>query len=366
MALSRICIEQSAAQDPQVNSICSRLNLPVQIVQDPRQVYELVLDSDDPVKKGKEILFLTHNQGSFIKKCPGTKCYTCCGYMILHIGTYCNMDCSYCILQSYFHPPVLQYFINQNNMLAELDSVFAQKNIRRMGTGEYTDSMIWEFWTDLAQMLVNKFAAQSYTALELKTKTTAIDKLEHLEHNKKTIMSWSVNTETVIRENERKTASLTARLEAAARCQSWGYPIGFHFDPMVIYPGYQADYKHVVKQIFKYISPANLVWISMGTFRFMPPLKNIIQKRFPGSKIIYGEFISGLDDKMRYFKPLRIDLYKAVYSCIKETAPDVPVYFCMEDDEVWKKSFGFIPSEYKSLPEILDISAINHCQLEFN
>jgi len=364
LALSRICIERNVADDPQVISICSLLNLPVDIVQDARQVYELVLDSDDPVQKGKEILFLTRNQGNFIKKCPGTRCYTCCDYMILHIGIYCNMDCAYCILQTYFHPPVLQYFINQNDMLAELDLVFAQKNIRRMGTGEYTDSMIWELWTDLSQMLVNKFAGQSYTALELKTKTTAIDRLEHIAHNKKTIMSWSVNTEAVILENERKTASLTARLKAAARCQFWGYPIAFHFDPMVIYSGCEEDYKHVVRQIFNYVSPDNIVWISMGTFRFMPSLKNIIQKRFPESKIIYGEFISGLDDKMRYFKPLRINLYKIIYSCIKEIAPDVLVYFCMEDDEVWKKSFGFIPSDYKSLPDMLDKSAISHCRLD--
>ncbi|MDM8539254.1 hypothetical protein QUF70_21070, partial [Desulfobacterales bacterium HSG17] len=225
MALSKICIDRHVTDAPQVKSICSRLNLPVEIVQDARQVYELVLDSDDPVQKGKEILFLTRNQGNFIKKCPGTRYYTCCGYMILHIGTYCNMDCAYCILQSYFHPPVLQYFINQNDMLAELDSEFAGKNTRRIGTGEYTDSMIWEFWTDLSQMLVNIFARQSYTALELKTKTTAIDKLEHIDHKKKTIMSWSVNTKAVIQENERGTASLTARLKAAARCQSWGYPI---------------------------------------------------------------------------------------------------------------------------------------------
>lgn len=371
MSLSKICIDRHIADAPLVKSICSRLNLPVDLVQDARQVYEMVLDSDDPVQKGKEILFLTRNQGSFIKKCPGTRCYTCCGYMILHIGTYCTMDCAYCILQSYFHPPILQYFINQNNMLEELDQVFANNSIgneiiRRIGTGEYTDSMIWEPWTDLSRMLVNKFAGQSYTALELKTKTTAIDTLKNLEHNNKTIMSWSVNTEAVIHENERKTASLTARLKAAFRCQSWGYPLAFHFDPMVIYQGCEQDYKQVVKQIFEYVSPENIAWISMGTFRFMPSLKNIIQKRFPGSKIIYGEFIPGLDEKMRYFKPLRISLYKAVYSYIKEKAPDVLVYFCMEDDEVWEKSFGYIPSRYKSLSDMLDKSAINLCKLEYS
>ncbi|MBW2167243.1 MAG: DNA photolyase, partial [Deltaproteobacteria bacterium] len=39
------------------------------------------------------------------------------------------------------------------------------------------------------------------------------------------------------------------------------------------------------------------------------------------------------------------------------------IYFCMEDDEVWKKSLGFIPSERGGLPEMLDESAARHCRL---
>ena len=246
---------------------------------------------------------------------------------------------------------------------SELDRHFEEKTFRRIGTGEFTDSMIWEIWTDLSSMLVPEFAAQSHSVLELKTKTTAIDALKDLDHRRKTIMAWSVNTETVIRENERGTASLAARLKAAAACESWGYPLAFHFDPMVLYDGCEADYEKVIDTIFQTVSPQNVVWISIGTFRFMPSLKPIIQKRFPESPIVYGEFVSGIDDKMRYFKPLRIGLYRRVYDVIRSIAPDVTVYFCMEDDEVWQKSFGFIPSDRGGLPEMLDRSAILHCNL---
>jgi spore photoproduct lyase len=96
----------------------------------------------------------------------------------------------------------------------------------------------------------------------------------------------------------------------------------------------------------------------------MPALKPIIQRRFPESKIIYGEFISGLDGKMRYFKPLRINIYQKLISWIQEAAPNVLIYFCMEDDEVWKKSLGYIPSERGGLSRILDESAARHCGLQ--
>jgi len=105
-------------------------------------------------------------------------------------------------MQSYFHPPVLQYFVNRDDLEAELNNLFAEKSISRIGTGEFTDSMIWEMWTDLSAFLVPKFSRQSYAVLELKTKTTAIEKLKSLRHNRKTIVAWSLNTTKVIGNEE--------------------------------------------------------------------------------------------------------------------------------------------------------------------
>ena len=96
----------------------------------------------------------------------------------------------------------------------------------------------------------------------------------------------------------------------------------------------------------------------------MPALKPLIQKRFPSSNIIYGEFITGLDGKMRYFKPLRIEIYKKIIACIRRHAPHVFIYFCMEDDEVWRQSLEFTTSEHGGLSKMLDEQAIRHCGLE--
>lgn len=274
------------------------------------------------------------------------------------------MDCAYCILQAYFHPPVLQFFVNLEDMVPDLDRLFSgNPPVCRVGTGEFTDSMIWEPWTDLSDFLIPTFARQSRTALELKTKTTAVEALKNLDHNRKTIMAWSLNTETVIRSEERGTASLDARLAAAAISESWGYPLAFHFDPMIIYDGCEAEYEAVAARLFDAVSPDNIVWISLGAFRFMPGLKPIIQQRFPDSRIVYGEFIPGLDGKMRYFKPLRIALYRRLIKAIRDRAPNTTLYFCMEDEAVWEKAMGFVPNDQGGLPAMLDKSVRRCCGL---
>ncbi|MBF0451990.1 MAG: DNA photolyase [Candidatus Magnetomorum sp.] len=364
MQLLKIFVHQDVSQEALVRSICDRYpHVPVETIDDPKSMYQTILTSADPISTGKQILFLTRNQGAFIRKCPGTRSYICCGYQIIHIGTFCTMDCSYCILQSYFHPPVLQCFINIDTLFADLKTITHNRTrgMQRLGTGEFTDSLIWEAMTGISQQLISFFSTQDHAVLELKTKTTAIEKLIALRHNRKTILAWSLNTPRIIQTEERRTTSLNARLKAAATCESYGFPLAFHFDPIVYYDGCEQDYETVIDHLFDHVSPDNVVWISMGTFRFMPELKTVIQERFKQSTIIYGELFPGMDDKFRYFKPLRIQVYQRLIDRIKKRAPDVCVYYCMEDETVWYKTQGFVPDERGGLPHMLDMRAVSIC-----
>ena len=364
MKPSTIYIEKEVQNHPQTLKITSQSKADIQIIDDTNKLFKNISNASDPIEAGKKILLISKNKGLFLKKCPGTKNYICCGYKILHLASFCTMDCSYCILQAYFHPPLLRYFVNTEDMEKELDLLFAEKKIYRVGTGEFSDSLIFENNTEISADLTQKFGKQTSCILELKTKTVNIQKQQRLAHNRKTIMAWSLNTQKVIAQEERKTASLNARLKAAAQCEQWGYPLAFHFDPIIIYENCEKDYKQVIKKLFETVSPDNIVWISIGTFRYIPTLKNIIETRFKNSKIVYGEFIKGLDNKMRYFKPIRIEFYKKIINYIKKIAPEVLVYFCMEDEKVWQKSFGFTPDQKGGLAAMLDKSAKKHCGLK--
>ena len=363
MKLSRVFMDADIKPDQEVAYLLEKVGVPPENVPDSKPVYDFINESNDPVSLAKTVLYITRNRGAVIRECPGTSHYTCCDYTILHTGTFCTMDCSYCILQAYFHPPVLQYFAGFKTLATELDQAFAQNRIFRMGTGEYTDSLIWEKISQGPKFLVEKFAGQTNSLLELKTKTVNVSSLLDLDHNQKTVLAWSVNTPEVIRTQERGTASLKARLETAKLCQSKGYRIAFHFDPLVIYEGCESDYQKVVDDIFRYVRPESLVWISLGSFRFMPRLKSVIEDRFPDSVIAYGEFILGLDNKMRYFKPLRIRLYREVAARIRDYAPQTQVYFCMEDREVWEACMGYFPGKEGELGHLLDQAAVERCGL---
>lgn len=364
MKISNLFIDDCLTVDREIQYLIDHLNVPPVVVHDAKQIYERINAALDPVSEGKKTLYITRNKGNVIRECPGTSVYTCCDYTILHCGTFCSMDCSYCILQSYFHPPVLQYFAGLDLLGHALEKVFNTDKIYRIGTGEFTDSLIWEPISLMPAYLVETFSKQHNCILELKTKTVNVESLLNLDHNGKTIIAWSMNTPQIISSQEKGTASLTARLKAAKKVARKGYKLAFHFDPLVIYPGCIEAYKKVIRQIFDTVDAKDIVWISLGTFRFMPGLKAIVEKRFKDSTICYGEFILGLDNKMRYFKPLRIELYKALADYLRKVAPEVFVYFCMEDKEVWQKTFGYFPDSEGELGHLLDQSAVKHCGLK--
>lgn len=295
-------------------------------------------------------------RGRFLKSCPGTRHYLCCGYQIIHFGMQCSLNCTYCILQAYLNQPNLRLFGNTEDLFAELEQELRSHSTRlyRTGTGEFTDSLLLDRWTDFSRELVPFFARQPNAVVELKTKTDFVDNLEGLDHGGHALVAWSLNAPSVRRREEALTASLEERLEAARRVSRWGYKLAFHFDPMIEHPGWREGYDRVLDQLFSAVEPQNVVWISLGAFRFMPDLKPIIQRRHPASRIVYGEFIRGLDGKMRYFRDIRVELYGLMLERIRRFDADLCVYLCMESEDIWQQVFGFSPQERGGLPAILD------------
>ena len=334
------------------DGILSRLpGIPVQAVKGtgPKVI------SDEP-NMGKETLHLVNYRGQFLKPCPGTKEYICCGYQILNVATNCPLDCSYCILQSYFNQPNLRVFVNLEEEIEGVLEIidYEPERIFRLGTGEFTDSLAIDPIIRFTDVLFPLFSSRKNAVLELKTKTNQIERVLASNFRDRIIISWSLNSPYIAAHEEHKAVNLKKRLEAARQCQSEGFTLGFHFDPLIIHPQWKEEYLKTLEFMDKYIDPNGIIWISLGSFRFIPELKSIIRMRHPGTCVLDGEFIMGLDGKMRYFKPIRIELYAFMQENLKKWHPNLGLYLCMESDDVWQKALGWSPKKSPELSRYLD------------
>ncbi|MDY6844976.1 MAG: hypothetical protein SVW57_12900, partial [Thermodesulfobacteriota bacterium] len=206
---------------------------------------------DELISTSKVYLHVAKQKGAFVKRCPGTKYHICCGYHILNVGMNCNFDCSYCFLQFYINSPVTTLYTNLGDLAHEVDQYLenSSEHILRFGTGEFTDSLSLDNVTDLSRDLLALFSHRQ-CIVELKTKSTNVKNLVSDTANPNFVISWSVNPERIIRDEEHYTASLKERLRAARFCQEAGYLVGLHFDPIIHYPGWEEDYQGVVDDIY--------------------------------------------------------------------------------------------------------------------
>jgi spore photoproduct lyase len=319
---------------------------------------ELNLRSD-PLSQGKKILRLMKHKGAFVKPCPGTPNYICCGLEILHIGQGCPMDCRYCALQVYFNRPVLEIFVNIDDMMHAVENYLAQDPLRfhRICTGEFTDSLALDALTGLSSRLVDFFARQNNASLEIKTKTDSIGPLLDRDPGGRVILSFSVNAAPVVIREEKRAASLEKRLASAARAERSGYGIGFHFDPIIPIPNWESEYCRTVDRIFDHVKSSSLVWISLGVLRFVPELKRIAGYRFGPIRYFHDGFLTGLDGKSRLQADRRIEIYRRIIDRIRHHAPEAVVYFCMESEYVWEKALGIEMQSDDDLVSYLDNAA---------
>ena len=176
-----IFVSKEALEYQVTHDILKKLALPYKIENDNlNNKGTSLIDSNKGIASfDKNTLWLLVNKGASLKKCPGTPDHICCGYKIFHIGTNCPIDCSYCILQSYFNQPGLRIFVN---IIEQLDEVAAHiranpQNIFRVGTGEFTDSLALDHITGFSEIILPVFSTLPNAVLEFKTKTTNIEKV---------------------------------------------------------------------------------------------------------------------------------------------------------------------------------------------
>lgn len=355
----RVYVDEAVAQSELVRTLRDALpQTSFETVSDVRALIESFNHLHQPLTHAKRHLLLTENKGQFLRKCPGSREALCCLYHVLEWASNCDMECSYCVLQTLLNNPLMVCFANVDEMLGEIDSVLDAnpQSFYRIGTGEWTDSMTLDHLSGYSKILVPYFARKPNAILEIKTKTDNIANLLELEHAGKTVVSWSMNAQSMMESEEHKTASLEERLAAARLCAQAGYRIGFHFDPILRHPGWQEGYRRTIERIYQTVAPHQIAWISLGTLRFPPALKGVIQKRFPRSKILYEEFVRGQDGKMHYFRPVRVEIYRALVEAIHAHDAKAPVYLCMETPEVWQEVFDSPFSSRQELSDFLDQS----------
>jgi spore photoproduct lyase len=304
-------------------------------------------------KDGKKEMHRISKKGTSMGTCATlNRKYLCCSVHVLRSVHNCPFECTYCFLQNYLTDGSTKIVDDAAHLMNEVKECLRSEPSRlfRIGTWELGDSLALEKKTGQAEKLIHAFARLDNAVLELKTKSDCVDSLLSLGHNGKTVISWSLNTRDIITSEEHKTAPLDKRIAAIQKAAGAGYLIGLHFDPMIFYDRWEEGYMELVSEVFNALPVDRIAWISIGSLRFNPEMKKKIENNYPDSRLTSAEMVLGDDAKIRYVKPLRVEMYRYLYNALRKyISNDTLIYLCMERWDVWDKVFGSHPESVEHL-----------------
>jgi len=282
----------------------------------------------------------TETRGSIVRNCPGTRHYVCCGYKTIDLVEGCPLDCSYCILKGYLNSPGISVHRDTAGIIEQIEGAVASEkaHVLRFGTGELSDSLALDRRLRLNQPIVKFFGEAKGPLLELKSKWASIDHLKSCL-NPYTIVSFSLAPQAIVDAEEKRTSPIRKRLRALKEAQGSGCFVGLHFDPIIIYDGFEEDYRRLIDDIARSIDLKRVIWVSLGLLRFLPSLMKVYMRE-GRRNLLAGEFIMAEDGKYRYVKAERIKIYRMLYAQLLGWEPGLFVYLCMERADVWEQVTG--------------------------
>lgn len=262
----------------------------------------------------------------------------CCNLQTLDAVMNCGFECSYCSIQSFYHGEEIVF---QGNFREKLERIELDPHrCYHIGTGQSSDSLLWGNKQNVLADLFSWAERHPNVILELKTKSANTHYLLENPVPPNVICTWSMNAETIVRNEELRTAPLQARISAARKVADRGILVGFHLHPIVAFQGWELEYPALVAQLTECFRSDEVALVSMGTLTFIKPVMKQLRERKQKSKILQMPFEDAAG-KTSYPIELKKRFFKQVYHAFAPWHGEVFFYLCMEDPSLWPEVFGF-------------------------
>lgn len=295
-----------------------------------------------PHQREKHTVTLEESDKKVYGMCPVASEETvCCNLRTIDAVENCAFGCSYCTIQTFYS----DRFAFDANFAEKLKAIPLEPNrFYHFGTGQASDSLVWGNRHGILDGLCQFAADHANVLLEFKTKSDNVHYFLENEVPRNIVCSWSLNTPTIIRNEEHFTANLQQRLAAARLVADRGIKVAFHFHPMVYYQGWREEYPEIAARVMAAFQPREVLFISFGSITMIKPAVKKIRKLGHATRILQMEMVPDPHGKLTYPDEIKVAMFRAMYNCLQPWRDEVFMYLCMEKALIWQKTFGYVYS----------------------
>ena len=244
----------------------------------------------------------------------------------------CIGQCQYCYLNTNLgDKPYMRVNVNVDDILKQADDYIKERlpEVTIFEGSATSDPIPVEPYSNLLKMAIEHFSKSSNGRFRFVTKFTDVDTLLDIDHQGHTEIRFTLNTNKVIQDFERRTPSMEKRIEAARKVIVAGYPTGFLIAPVFLYDNWKEDYKHLLLRLNDSL-PDHLphpLTFEIISHRYTPKAKQVISEIYPENQL-------PMQEEERSFKFGQFGYGKYVYP--KESLTEINTLFQSEIAEIFK------------------------------
>ena len=268
-------------------------------------------------KEGKNTLVVGVKKGYKFQSCKPS------AHWQLPLLSGCVGNCQYCYLNTNLgDKPFIKINVNIDDILNRAQEyMYERKPKITIFEGSATsDPIPVEPYTHCLKKAIEFFAKSEYGRFRFVTKFDNVDTLLDVDHKEKTEARFTINTQKVIDDYEKRTANREKRIEASVKMMKAGYPVGYIIAPVFMYEGWEKDYRQLLIYLSEKIPKdvSNPITFEVISHRYTTRAKNIINEVFPENTL-------PMNDEERTYKYGQFGYGKYVYP--KEVIAEIKELF---------------------------------------
>lgn len=242
----------------------------------------------DFYREGKNTLVVGLKKGKKFQSCKPSAHYQ------LPLLSGCVGNCQYCYLNTNLgEKPYIKIHVNLDDIYEQAQDYMNDRapEITIFEGSATSDPIPVEPYTHLLRRTIEFFANNPLGRFRFVSKFNDVDSLLDVDHKGKTEARFTINTQKVIDDYEKRTASRNKRIEASIKMMEAGYPVGYIIAPVFMYEGWEEDYRDLLLQLESSL-PKNIshpITFEVISHRYTTRAKNIINEVFPDNTLPMSE-----------------------------------------------------------------------------
>jgi len=330
-------IEQSLGPKADKRAVLSDVKREWNSLKSAKIKYEYNGDQIKSRPKPRKVT-LSDSKNEVFGMCPvASEKTVCCNLMTIDAVQGCSLGCSYCSIQTFYTDGKISVDKNLAEKLAKIPLDPNKKY--HIGSGQSSDSLVIGNREGVLDAQLNFARNNPNIILEFKTKSNNIDYLLRSNVPDNVFVSWSLNPQLFIDNEEHGTASFDERVSSARALSDKGILVGFHFHPIVYYEGYESDYATIIQKVVSLFDPLEVAMVSMGTLTFIKPAIKKLRSTGLSSKVLQIPMADAVG-KSSYTKEIKKEIFGHVLNQFSSWHDSVFFYLCMEERSNWESVFG--------------------------